>query len=91
MANTVGVKGQVVIEKPIRDALGIRPGFVAIQNLRADHVEIRFYPPQHDRSLRGVLADRVRRSVPAGEWREAREEAWRRAASRKVAPEKTSR
>ena len=91
MANMVGEKGQVVIEKPIRDALGIRPGFVAIQDLRADHVEIRFYPPEHDRSLRGVLAAKIRRSVPAREWREAREGAWRRAASRKVAPEKTSR
>jgi AbrB family looped-hinge helix DNA binding protein len=91
MANRVGVKGQVVIEKPIRDALGIRPGFMAIQDLRADHVEIRFYPPEHDRSLRGVLAAKIRRSVPEGEWREAREEAWRLAASRKVAPEKTRR
>ncbi|HXM70397.1 MAG TPA: AbrB/MazE/SpoVT family DNA-binding domain-containing protein, partial [Thermoanaerobaculia bacterium] len=62
MANTVGEKGQVVIEKPIRDALGIRPGFVAIQDLRTDHVEIRFYPPEHDRSLRGVLAGAIRRS-----------------------------
>jgi AbrB family looped-hinge helix DNA binding protein len=91
MANTVGEKGQVVIEKPIRDALGIRPGFVAIQDLRADHVEIRFYPPEHDRSLRGALAGEIRRSVPAREWREQREDAWRRAASRKVAREKASR
>jgi bifunctional DNA-binding transcriptional regulator/antitoxin component of YhaV-PrlF toxin-antitoxin module len=91
MANIVGEKGQVVIEKPIRDALGIRPGFVAIQRLMADHVEIRFYPPEHDRSLRGVLAGEIRRSVPAREWREKREDSWRRAASRKVAPEKTDR
>jgi AbrB family looped-hinge helix DNA binding protein len=91
MANTVGVKGQVVIEKAIRDALGIRPGSVAIQNLREDHVEIRFLPPEHDRSLRGVLAADIRRSVPAREWREKREDSWRWAASRKVAPEKTDR
>lgn len=81
MASTVGEKGQVVIEKPIRDALGIQPGFVAVQNLRANHVEIRFYPPEHNRSLRGVLANRIQRSIPQKDWQEAKEEAWKQAVS----------
>ena len=55
MASTVGEKGHIVIEKPIRDALGIQPGFVAVQHVRDGHVEISFYPPEHNRSLRGVL------------------------------------
>jgi AbrB family looped-hinge helix DNA binding protein len=88
MANTVGEKGQVVIEKPIRDALGIEPGFVAVQSVRDDHVEIRFYPPEHNRSLRGVLAARIQRSVPPAEWDAAREEAWREAARETVAASK---
>jgi AbrB family looped-hinge helix DNA binding protein len=79
MASTVGEKGQVVIEKPIRDALRIQPGFVAVQNLRADHVEIRFYPPEHNRSLRGVLAHRIQRSVSQTDWQKTREEAWKQA------------
>src|SRR5579863_5670176 len=64
MTNIVGEKGQVVIEKPIREALGILPGSTAVQELRDDHVEIRFYPPEHRRSLRGVLAGRIGGSVP---------------------------
>jgi AbrB family looped-hinge helix DNA binding protein len=31
MATKVGAKGQVVIEKAIRDSLGIEPGSLAIQ------------------------------------------------------------
>lgn len=80
MASTVGEKGQVVIEKPIRDALGIEPGYVAVQAVVGDHVELRFYPPEHDRSLKGILASYVRRSVSEEEWPRAKEEAWARAA-----------
>ena len=79
MASIVGEKGQIVIEKPIRDALGIQPGFVAIQHVKDGHVEISFYPPEHNRSLRGVLADRIQGSVSQEDWQPAREEAWRQA------------
>jgi len=79
MSSTVGEKGQIVIEKPIRDALGIQPGFVAVQQMRDGHVEIRFYPPEHNRSLRGVLADRIKSSVSQEKWQQAREDAWSQA------------
>jgi AbrB family looped-hinge helix DNA binding protein len=79
MASTVGEKGQIVIEKPIRDALGIQPGFVAVQQVRDGHVEISFYPPEHNRSLRGVLADRTKGSVSQEDWQRAREDAWSQA------------
>ena len=49
MASVVGSKGQVVIEKAIRDALAVRPGSIAIQHLSGDHVEIKFIEPEHDR------------------------------------------
>ena len=76
MAHLVGEKGQVVIEKPIRETLGIQPGFVAVQTVVGDHVEIRFYPPEHRRSLRGSLESFAKRTVPEEEWAQAREEAW---------------
>ncbi len=73
MARVVGSKGQVVIEKPIRDALGIRPGYIAVQKLVGDHVEIHFYPPEHQESLRGVLADVAKRRVSPEEWSKSKE------------------
>lgn len=76
MATTVGPKGQVVIEKEIRERLGIQPGAMAIQRVVEDHVEIRFVPPPHGRSLRGLLQPYLRRPIPPAEWDAAREEAW---------------
>lgn len=80
MATKVGTKGQIVIEDPIREALGIEPGYMAVQTLVGDHVEIRFFPPDHQRSLKGVLAKYVRRSAGPEEWPKLREEAWAKAA-----------
>lgn len=77
MATTVGTKGQVVIEKRIRDKLGIQPGWMALQMLVDDHVEIRFLPPEHNESLRGILAPYTDVSFPTEEaLREAIERAW---------------
>ncbi|HEX3528469.1 MAG TPA: AbrB/MazE/SpoVT family DNA-binding domain-containing protein [Thermoanaerobaculia bacterium] len=83
MANTVGAKGQLVIEKPIREALGIEAGSTAVQTVKDDHIEIRFYPPEHKRSLRGILSDAVTKSVGDRDWSEIREEAWAAAAEEK--------
>ncbi|MEA3336285.1 MAG: AbrB/MazE/SpoVT family DNA-binding domain-containing protein [Chloroflexota bacterium] len=79
MPSVVGQRGQIVIEKPIRDALGLEPGYLAVQRLVADHVELHFYPPEHEESLRGVLASKAKRSVPPEKWAEVREEAWSKA------------
>jgi AbrB family looped-hinge helix DNA binding protein len=76
MASKVGSKGQVVIEKKLRERLGVEPGHFAVQRIVGDHVEIRFHPPEHDRSLRAALADAARRSVSPDEWRELKERAW---------------
>jgi bifunctional DNA-binding transcriptional regulator/antitoxin component of YhaV-PrlF toxin-antitoxin module len=75
MANKVGTKGQVVIERPIRDALGIRPGMVAIQMLVDDHVELRFVEGRHDRSLAGAARPFARR-FPSDAERDALDDLW---------------
>lgn len=86
MPTKVGNKGQVVIEKHLRDELGIEPGFVAVQRLTENGVEIRFFPAEHSRSLRGVLADAItRRPENAEDWEAMRELAWAEASRREIA------
>ena len=83
MANKVGEKGQVVIDKAIRDRLGIGPGWFAIQRLVDDHVEIYFVGPEHNRSLAGSLAQYVTDDVKDLSWHEIKEMAWTAAANEK--------
>lgn len=85
MAYIVGTKGQVVISKDIRDQLGVEPGWVALQRLVADHLEVYFVPPQHKKSLKGALANHIRvRVAPGEEWDKARDIAWNKAAEEKA-------
>ena len=81
MASKVGTKGQIVIEKEIRDRLGIEPGSLAIQEVVDGHLEIHFLPPPHNRSLRGILRPYISQEVldrtSKMEWHEIKEEAWR--------------
>lgn len=85
MAHVVGAKGQVVISKEIRERLGVEPGWIAIQRLVDDHVEVYFIPPEHRKSLKGSLAVYLRARVsPGEEWDRAREAAWNEVAEEKV-------
>ncbi|MBI4337999.1 MAG: AbrB/MazE/SpoVT family DNA-binding domain-containing protein [Chloroflexi bacterium] len=87
MAHVVGPKGQVVISKEIRERLGIGPGWVAVQRLVNDHVEVYFVPPRHRKSLKGSLAGHIKARVGVGrEWEKAREAAWTEAARQEVKP-----
>lgn len=73
----VGTKGQVVIAKEIRERLGVRPGWTALQRLAGDHVEIYFLPPEHEESLKGSLSGYLKADVKPGEaWDKAREMTW---------------
>ncbi len=55
MSTVVGQKGQVTIERPIREALGIGPGWRAVQRIEDGSVIMRFLPPKHNESLAGIL------------------------------------
>ncbi|MBI2863172.1 MAG: AbrB/MazE/SpoVT family DNA-binding domain-containing protein [Chloroflexi bacterium] len=86
MANVVGSRGQIVISKEIRDRLGVQAGWIALQRLVNDHVEVYFVPPEHKRSLKGSLASHSRATVLAGEeWDKATHAAWSEAATEKAA------
>ncbi len=77
MANVVGTKGQVVINKVIRQRLGIEAGWLALQRIVDDHIEIYFLPPEHNRSLAGCLKEHIKPGVVEGlSWQEIRELAW---------------
>ncbi|MBI4197965.1 MAG: AbrB/MazE/SpoVT family DNA-binding domain-containing protein [Chloroflexi bacterium] len=85
MSTKVGPKGQVVIEKEIRDKLGIGPGWLALQREVDGRVEITFIPPEHNRSLKGILSPYIKGTIPPGDeaWAKAREEAWEARAKEK--------
>ena len=77
MAHVVGQKGQVVIAKDIRDRLGVKAGWLALQRLVDDHVEVYFLPPEHRTSLKGSLALHIKAPLPGEEdWAGVREGAW---------------
>ena len=91
MAHKVGRKGQVVIEKEIRDRLGVEPGWLALQRIVDDHVEVYFVPPEHNRSLSGSLTKYTDvRISPGDEWDKARERAWSEAAKSKTSASEQS-
>jgi bifunctional DNA-binding transcriptional regulator/antitoxin component of YhaV-PrlF toxin-antitoxin module len=88
MTYLVGNKGQVVIAKEIRERLGVKPGWVALQRLVGDRVEIHFLPPEHRESLKGGLAKYSKARVPSGEaWDRVRRAAWEEATREEDAQE----
>ena len=85
MAYTVGSKGQIVIAKEIRKKLGVESGWVAVQRLVDDHVEMYLFPPEHGDSLKGSLKKHLKGKAATGEeWDKAREAAWDKAAREKM-------
>ncbi len=77
MSSVVGTKGQVTIEKEIRDTLGVQPGWRAIQRMEGDRVVLEFLPPKHRRSLAGALEHATTVRIPAGQaFEDAVEQAW---------------
>ncbi|MQG32737.1 MAG: AbrB family transcriptional regulator [SAR202 cluster bacterium] len=77
----------MVINKEIRDRLGIGPGWMALQRLAGDHVEIYFVSPEHDESLAGSLAPHIQVSLERGpEWERAREAADAQGATGQAGP-----
>jgi bifunctional DNA-binding transcriptional regulator/antitoxin component of YhaV-PrlF toxin-antitoxin module len=55
MASRVSDRGQITIDRSLRNQLGIRPGMVAHQRVVNGHLEIVFLPEPHSRSLYGVF------------------------------------
>jgi AbrB family looped-hinge helix DNA binding protein len=77
MSSKVGERGQITIEKVVREELAIYAGDETIQRVEDGRIVIDIVPGRHRRSLAGSLRDKVRR-VPADEsWDALRDAAWR--------------
>ena len=87
MSHRVGLEGEVVIEQQIRDQLGVKPGWLAVQRMVEDHIEIYFVPPPPNGSPAGSPAHLTDVHVPPGDaWDRARDQAWEEAAWEKERP-----
>lgn len=81
MTCKVGDQGEIVIEKELREQLGIRPGWIALQRLVDNRIEIQFTPPAHDKSLKGSLAEYANENnaFEDKDWQQIKENAWAKA------------
>ena len=59
MPSKVGERGQITIEKAIREELGVYAGDQAVQWVEDGHLVVTFVPAPHSRSLFGALADKI--------------------------------
>ncbi len=75
MASRVGERGQITIEKQIREELGVYSGDHAIQRVEDGRVVVEFVPGPHRRSLAGVLAGKVTKRPHDESWEVLREAA----------------
>lgn len=83
MSSTVGERGQITIEKAIREELGVYAGDEAVQRVEDGRIVIEIVPARHRRSLAGALKDKITR-VPTDEsW-----EALRQAADARPDPDR---
>lgn len=58
----------------MRERLGVKPGWAAVQAVVDDHLVVRFLPPEHDRSLAGSLSHYAR--GPVKDWAAVKRAAW---------------
>ena len=76
MTSRVGERGQITIEKAIREELAIYAGDETVQRVEDGRIVIEVVPGRHRRSLAGSLRDKVGR-VPEDEaWEALRQAAW---------------
>jgi AbrB family looped-hinge helix DNA binding protein len=75
MANVVGDRYQITIDKRVRDQLGVQPGDLAIEAVEDDRLVVTFVPRPHRDSLLGAL--RKPGTAPIRDWQEFKDAAWR--------------
>jgi len=76
MTSRVGERGQITIEKAIREELAIYAGDETVQRVEAGRVVIEVIPGRHRRSLAGTLRDKTGRTPADESWEALRDAAW---------------
>jgi AbrB family looped-hinge helix DNA binding protein len=76
VTSRVGERGQITIEKAIREELAIYAGDETIQRVEDGRIVIEVVPGRHRRSLAGSLRDKVGRKPSDEAWEALREAAW---------------
>lgn len=64
MPSRVGERGQITIEKAIREELAVYAGDQAVQWVEDGKLVVTFVPAPHNRSLFGALAGKVTKLPP---------------------------
>jgi len=76
MSSRVGERGQITIEKSIREELAIYAGDETVQRIEDGRIVIEVVPGRHRRSLAGALRDKVGRKPSDESWDALRDAAW---------------
>jgi AbrB family looped-hinge helix DNA binding protein len=76
MVSRVGERGQITIEKAIREELGIHAGDETVQRVEEGRIVIEVVPGRHRRSLAGSLRGKVTRRPGDEAWETLRAASW---------------
>lgn len=68
MTSKVGERGQITIEKAIREELGIYAGDETVQRIEDGRIVIDVIAGRHRRSLAGTLRDKIGRTPDDESW-----------------------
>jgi AbrB family looped-hinge helix DNA binding protein len=74
MANVVGERFQITIDKRVREELGIQPGDMAVEKVERGRLVVYFMPKPHRDSLLGILKQPGLK--PITDWQSVKEAAW---------------
>lgn len=76
MSSRVGDRGQITIEKAIREELAIYAGDETVQRVEGGRIVIEVIPGRHRRSLAGALRGKTTRKPDDETWPALRDAAW---------------
>jgi len=74
MANVVGERFQITIDRQVRRQLGIKPGDLAVERVEGGRLVVDFVPRPHRESLYGIFHRPD--TEPTADWGAVRERAW---------------